>query len=87
MKKYLCGIAWRHELGNTNMDGYIHDSVEDLKANHTCWVECGIVEVECPDDREPGTTDPHTWIVPEDLDWRKFQKINSDLEANKESDQ
>ena len=43
MMIYMCGIAWECELGNTDVKVYA--SEEDLKEDHDCWEECGIVEV------------------------------------------
>lgn len=76
MKKYLCGPSFRYELGETQMDGYIFDSIEELKQKHSCWEECGIVEIEF--EKLPEDYSSHKWVVPEDLDWRKFQKLNMD---------
>ena len=41
-KAYICGIAWQHEVGETNVKIY-----ESPKAC-PCWdyKECGVVEVE-----------------------------------------
>lgn len=78
MKKYyLCGITFRHELGHTNCDGYIHESIEELKNHHSCWEECGIVEIEVEDGKLPESYSSHKWVVPEDLDWRKYQTVEN----------
>ena len=70
MKKYLCGVAWQYELGETDEIG-IYDSVDKLKKDNNCWKECGIVEVDAKDGEEPTTDDPHRWIVEQNFEWNK----------------
>lgn len=43
---YMCTIDFECELGRAKGGNVIYPSIEDLKANHDCWEECGIVEVE-----------------------------------------
>ena len=43
-KAYMCGVAWQHEIGNTDVT--IWPSKESLERNNKCSDECGIVEVE-----------------------------------------
>jgi hypothetical protein len=69
-KKYLCGVSFEHELGETDEIG-IYDSIEDLKKDGECWKECGIVEVDVEDGEEPKTTDPHRWVVEQNFNWGK----------------
>ena len=47
MKIYMCGIAWECELGETDVK--VYSSEKCLKEDHDCWEECGIVEVEIPE--------------------------------------
>lgn len=65
MKKYyLCGVAFQHELGETDEIG-IYDVLEELKRNHDCWDKCGIVEIES--DGKPEEYTSHVWLVEQDL--------------------
>jgi hypothetical protein len=41
---YTCGVAFQHEIGETDVRFY--ESEEQLKKKRTCWKECGIVKVE-----------------------------------------
>ncbi len=43
---YMCMVDWDWELGNASGGNKVYPSIEDLKRCHTCWEECGIVEVE-----------------------------------------
>jgi hypothetical protein len=43
---YCCGIDYTWELGEALGGVKVYASVEDLKEDHKCWKECGIVEVE-----------------------------------------
>jgi hypothetical protein len=43
---WMCMIDWQHELGNAAGGTKVYASIEDLKKEHDCWAECGIVEVE-----------------------------------------
>jgi hypothetical protein len=42
---YMCYIDWECELGGASGGNRVYPTIENLKANHTCWEECGIVEV------------------------------------------
>lgn len=42
---YMCMIDWDYELGNAPDGNKIYPSIEALKKEHSCWEECGIVEV------------------------------------------
>jgi hypothetical protein len=68
MTKYLCGVTFQHELGETDEIG-IYDSVEELKADGKCWEQCGIVEIEFESIPEAYTS--HKWIVEQNMDWGK----------------
>jgi len=41
---YMCGISWDCEVESTDVK--IYASIEQLKEDHGCWEECGIVEVQ-----------------------------------------
>lgn len=43
---YMCKIDWDYEFGNAENGNHVYPSIEALKKYHTCWEECGIVEVE-----------------------------------------
>ena len=43
---YMCKTDWDYELGNAEDGNHVYPSIEALKKHHTCWEECGIVEVE-----------------------------------------
>ena len=43
---YMCMIDWECEIGAASGGNKIYPSIEDLKASHTCWEGCGIVEVK-----------------------------------------
>lgn len=73
-KKYLCGIAFQHELGETS-EINIYDSLEELKKGHICWEECGIVEIEIKDDKQPEDYSSSTWIVKQDLSIKDWERI------------
>jgi len=55
-KFYMCLITWRHEVGATRT--MLFDTLEELKEHHSCWKECGVVELTVdaeeiiPEDRE-----------------------------------
>ncbi len=51
---YTCGIGWQHDPSIT-----LCDSIEKLKAEWECWVECGIVKVEVVEKE---------WVEEQDLD-------------------
>lgn len=42
---YMCLIDFEWEIGAASGGSKVYPSVEDLKADHTCWAGCGIVEV------------------------------------------
>lgn len=93
MKKYLCGVTFQHELGETDDIG-IYDSIDQLKEKSKCYVECGIVEIEFV--TKPENYTAHTWILEQNFDWNKIgpndyvdpeKDLTKDQEAKKESDQ
>lgn len=43
---YMCAIDWQYEVGNARNGNIVYPSIDALKADHDCWQECGIVEVE-----------------------------------------
>ena len=43
---YMCTIDFEDELGRASGGNIVYPSIKDLKEHHTCWEECGIVEVE-----------------------------------------
>lgn len=45
IRGYMCQIDWECELGSAPSNT-IYSSLEELKEQHNCWAECGIVEVE-----------------------------------------
>ena len=45
-KLYMCKIDFDYELGNAAGGNTVYPSLKDLKKNHKCWKECGIVQVE-----------------------------------------
>lgn len=69
-KLFLCGIAFQHELGETD-EIDIYNSLEDCKKGHSCWKECGIVAIEVKDEKKPEKYSSSEWIVEQDLYWRK----------------
>lgn len=69
VKVYMCMIDWQHEIGEAAGGNTVYASLNDLKKNHTCWEECGVVEVEVTHVRD---------IVPQDI-VRKFMEDNSEL--------
>ena len=42
---YMCMIDWDHELRGASDGARVYPSLDDLKADHECWRECGVVEV------------------------------------------
>lgn len=62
MTVYVCGVFWQHEFQNwgsfSSGGEEIFLSVEDLKANKTCWKQCGIIEIEMQ---------PKRWVVEQDF--------------------
>ena len=46
VKGYMCEIDWNWELGEAAGGTTVYATLNDLKENHKCWEECGIVEVE-----------------------------------------
>ena len=56
---YMCGASFQHDLNEYNgRHCRIYGNLEALKANESCWKECGIVMVEL---REVG------WVEEQDL--------------------
>lgn len=43
---YMCKVNFDFELGQSSGGSVIYGSLEELKEKHTCFEECGIVEVE-----------------------------------------
>lgn len=43
-KGYMCGVAWQHEVGETEVE--LYQSPEACRKARGCTNECGIVEVE-----------------------------------------
>lgn len=82
-KKYLCGVTFQHELGETEVT--LFDLVEDLKNNYGCWERCGIVEIEIEDEDSPELYTSHKWIVEQDMKWGNSSK--QDPKGKTESDQ
>ena len=70
MKKYLCGIAFQHELGETD-EIDIYDTLEEMKSSHKCWHSCGIVEIEIEFESHPENYTYHTWVVKQNMNWGK----------------
>lgn len=56
---YMCLIDWECELGAASGGNRIFPSVEDLKAHHTCWESCGIVEVKVAYSKTISPWTPH----------------------------
>lgn len=46
VKAYICTTDWNTELPMGNNDIKVFTTLNSLKANRTCWKECGIVEIE-----------------------------------------
>ena len=42
---YMCMIDFEDELYRAAGGCKVYPSIEDLKENHDCWEQCGIVEV------------------------------------------
>ena len=42
---WMCLTDFQHELGAAAGGVTIYPSLEDLKANRTCWEQCGVIEV------------------------------------------
>ena len=43
-KAYVCGVAWQHEIGETDVTMY--ESARRCRKERGCTEECGIVEIE-----------------------------------------
>ena len=43
---YMCKVDFDYVVGEALGGIKIYPSLEDLKENHTCWEECGIVKVK-----------------------------------------
>lgn len=56
---YMCRIDWEYEIGAACGGNRVYGSVDDLKREHNCASDCGIVEVEVHFRRivEPGSPD------------------------------
>lgn len=61
MKIYMCGVDYQHEMvadrPTCALPTY-YMTVEKLKAERTCWKQCGIVELELT---------PTNWPVEQDF--------------------
>lgn len=58
---YCCGVDFQHEIGEApDLEGKmpLYSSVEELKANKSCWEECGILKLELV---------KKEWIEPQNL--------------------
>lgn len=42
---YMCMIDFEDELYRAAGGNIVYPSIEDLKENHDCWKQCGIVAV------------------------------------------
>lgn len=42
---YMCTISWEDERFQPMDGNKVYADIEDLKEDHGCWHECGIVEV------------------------------------------
>lgn len=61
-KKYMCGVTFEYELGETDDIG-LYESLEELKSKTKCWSECGIVEIELENETiAPEKYTSHKWI-------------------------
>lgn len=77
MKKYyLCGVSFIHELGETNMDSFMFESLEEFKEKRSCWTNCGIVEIEVEYGKPPEEYSSHKWIVEESKWWDTIDMKN-----------
>jgi hypothetical protein len=45
VRGFMCLVDWKHEIGRAP-DNKVYSSLETLQEDHTCWAECGMVEVE-----------------------------------------
>lgn len=46
---YACGVDWQHEICEApDIEGKmpLYSSIQELKADRTCWRACGIVRLE-----------------------------------------
>lgn len=59
---YMCPIDFQWELGEAAGGTVIYASIEDLKKNHTCWEECGIIEVEVTNTKVVVETKPFSSV-------------------------
>jgi hypothetical protein len=58
---YVCGVDWLYEIGEAaDIEGKMpfYSSLEELKADRSCWDSCGIVEIQ---------VDFSRWIEPQKL--------------------
>ena len=69
MKKYLCGVTFEWELGETDDIG-IYDTLEEVE-RIKCAEECGIVEIEIEDESKPEKYTSHKWIKKQSFNWTK----------------
>lgn len=79
MIKYLCGVTFDWELPELK-DPELYDSIDELKRVGDCWKQCGIVEIEYEDGKDPQEYHSHKWI-------EERKPFSSGLKDNKESGQ
>jgi len=72
-KVYICGVAYQHEVGETDVT--VYPSVEYLKKEGVCWDSCGIVECEVKGIK---------WVHPQDL-FKDLKEV--DMSQYKETDE
>lgn len=46
LKFYVCGTAYDTDMALGAPDFRVFETVKDLKLARSCWVECGIYELE-----------------------------------------
>jgi hypothetical protein len=80
MKKFMCGVTFDYELGETD-DIHLYDTLEELKNSNRCHKGCGIVEIEF--DTKPEEYTSHKWVLP----GKPWTNSKQDPEAKKGSDQ
>lgn len=80
MKKYMCGVTFEYELGQTD-DISMYDSLEILQNSNKCHKGCGVVEIEF--DTNPEEYTSFKWVAEKDMRWN----VKQDPKAKKESGQ
>jgi isopentenyldiphosphate isomerase len=72
MKKFVCGVTFQHEIGETDCTGFFYDTLDAIKEQTSCWEQCGIVEVEFDGPNDPETLEEiksFKWVEPQDMGW------------------